>query len=114
MEAVWLMLQQDKPDDYVLATGHTHTVRELCEYTFAQLGMEIEWQGQDLDEKGFDKKTGKQLIGIQEVYYRPVEVDYLKGDAAKAREKLGWDPHYDFYKLIDEMIEFEKRDVGLT
>ena len=114
MEAVWLMLQQDKPDDYVLATGHTHTVRELCEYTFAQLGMEIEWQGQDLDEKGFDKKTGKQLIGIQEVYYRPVEVDYLKGDAAKAREKLGWDPHYDFYKLIDEMVEFEKRAVGLT
>ena len=113
MEAVWLILQQEKPDDYVIATGTMHTVRELCEYTFAQLDMELAWHGQGLQEKGIDKKTGKQLIGIKSIYYRPVELDRLQGDASKAKKKLGWKPRYDFYQLIDEMIAFEKKAVGL-
>ena len=113
MEAVWLMLQQEKPDDYVIATGTMHTVRELCEYTFSQLGMELEWQGEGLEEKGIDKKTARQLIGIRPIYYRPVEVNRLQGDASKAIKRLNWKPNYNFYQLIDEMIGCEKKLSGM-
>lgn len=113
MEAVWLMMQQEEPDDYVIATGKFHSVRELCEYAFSRLGMELEWRGEGTEEQGIDKKTGRQLIGIKSVYYRPVEVDFLQGDASKAKEKLAWQPRCGFYQLIDEMIDSEKKELGL-
>jgi GDPmannose 4,6-dehydratase len=102
---MWLMLQADKPDDYLLATNETHTVREFVELTAKYLGMEIEWQGSGVDEKGIDKKTGKTVIEIDEKYFRPTEVDILLGDYSKAKEKLGWEPKVTFKELVEIMTE---------
>ena len=101
---MWLMLQQDEPSDYILATGEYHTVREFIEKTFAKKGFEIVWKGEGLDEIGYDAKTGRELIFINEKYYRPAEVDELLGDSTKARTKLGWKLNYTFDDLINEMI----------
>ncbi len=111
VQAMWLMLQQDKPDDYVIATGETHSVREFVEYAASLLSFEIAWQGKGLKEIGVDKKTGKTLISIDKNYYRPSEVDVLLGDATKAKEKLNWKAELKFKDLIDLMIkeEFEVR-----
>ncbi len=105
VEGMWLMLQQDQPDDYVLATGETHSVRELVEVAGEILGFDIGWRGKGRAEKGFDKKTGKVLIAIDPHYYRPAEVDILLGDARKARKKLGWKPKVTFKDLIRIMVE---------
>jgi len=102
---MWLMLQQDKPDDYVLATGETHTVREFVEKSAKVLGFDIVWEGRGLDEKGIDKKTGKTIIEIDPRYFRPTEVDVLCGDALKAREQLGWEPKIKFDELVKIMTE---------
>ncbi|SHK18401.1 GDP-mannose 4,6-dehydratase [Tepidibacter formicigenes] len=102
---MWLMLQQDKPDDYVLATGETHTVREFCELAFAELGYEIEWQGTGVDEKGIDKKTGRVLIEVDPRYFRPAEVELLWGDYSKAKKELGWKPKVSFKELVKEMVQ---------
>ena len=101
---MWLMLQQDKPDNYVLATGETYTVREFIERCFAKVGKEIEWQGEGVDEVGREKSTGKIVIKIDEKYFRPCEVDLLLGDATKAETELGWTREYDLDKLIDDMM----------
>lgn len=108
VEAMWLMLQQEKPDDYVVATGETHSVREFCEEAGKYFGFDIEWQGKGLDEKGIDKNSGKVIIKIDEKYFRPAEVDLLLGDATKAKEKLGWTPKTDFKELVKIMCEAEK------
>ena len=102
---MWLMLQQDKPDDYVLATGHTYSVREFIEKSFSIKGFEIEWKGEGINEVGIDKKTQRVLVKIDEKYFRPCEVDLLLGDATKAEEKLGWKREYDLDKLIIDMFE---------
>lgn len=104
-EGMYLMLQADEPDDYVLATGETHSVREFVEEAFKIVGIEIEWQGQGLNEIGIDKKSGKTLIKIDEKYFRPAEVDFLLGDATKAKEKLGWIPKTGFKELVKIMVE---------
>ncbi len=104
VEGMWLMLQQDTPDDYVLATGETHSVRELVEVAGRILGFDIVWKGKGRKEKGFDKKTGKILIEIDPHYYRPAEVDILLGDASKARKKLKWKPKVTFKGLIELMV----------
>lgn len=101
---MWLMLQQDKPDNYVLATGETYTVRDFIERCFAKVGKEIEWQGEGVDEVGREKSTGKILIKIDEKYFRPCEVDFLLGDATKAETELGWTREYDLDRLIDDMM----------
>lgn len=101
---MWLMLQQDEPDDYVLASGELHSVREFVEKCFAKKGFIIEWKGVGVDEKGYDKTTGKLLVEVSEKYFRPAEVDLLLGDASKAKEKLGWTPKYTFDDLVNEMI----------
>lgn len=111
VKAMWLMLQQDKPDDFVVATGETHSVREFCLKTFEKAGIDLEFVGSGLDEKGIDKKTGKVLIEIDPAYFRPAEVDYLCGDASKARKILGWKPEYDLDGLIDEMLENDIKEV---
>ena len=105
------MLQQDAPDDYVLATGEQHSAREFLEIVFGRLGFDLVWRGSGVDEIGFDRKTGKTLVEIDPIFFRPTEVNYLCGDATKAREKLGWTPRYTFETLIDDMLE---RDVELA
>lgn len=105
VEGMWLMLQQDKPDDYVLATNETHTVREFIEISAARLGFDIEWQGKDTDEIGIDKKTGKVIVKIDPRYFRPAEVDLLIGDPAKAKKELGWEPSVKFKELVEIMVD---------
>lgn len=109
-EGMWLMLQQEKPGDYVLATGETHTVREFADLTFKHLEMELEWQGEGIDEKGVEKKTGKVMVEIDPNYFRPTEVDLLIGDATKAKNELGWEPKVKFGELVSIMTasDYEK------
>jgi GDPmannose 4,6-dehydratase len=104
VEGMWLMLQQPRPDDYVLATGEAHTVREFVEQAFACVGRTIAWRGKGKDEVGIDSKSGKELVRIDPRYFRPTEVDALLGDAAKARAKLGWAPKATFAELVAEMV----------
>ncbi len=104
VEGMWLIVQQKDPDDYVLATGETHTVRELVERAFAEIGITIGWKGQGIDERGLDTKTGKCLVEIDPRYFRPTEVDLLLGDPTKARERLGWRHKTTFPELVSEMV----------
>ncbi|MFO0995614.1 MAG: GDP-mannose 4,6-dehydratase [Alphaproteobacteria bacterium] len=105
VEGMWLMLQQPKPDDYVLATGESHTVREFVERAFAHVGRTIEWKGKGIKERGIDRATGKTLVAIDARYFRPTEVDLLRGDSSKARRKLGWRHRTSFEALVKEMVE---------
>jgi len=104
VEGMHRILQADAPDDFVLATGETHSVRELVELAFAEVGRTIEWRGKGKDEIGIDTRSGKALVRIDPVYFRPTEVDLLIGDASKAREKLGWKPKTTFKELVREMM----------
>ena len=114
VEAMWLMLQQDKADDYVVATGENHSVREFIEVTSKMLGYDLEWSGTGLDEKGTDKKSGKVLVEIDPKYFRPAEVDILLGDASRAKEKLDWKPKVGFEELVRLMVEAEFDSRGLN
>jgi GDPmannose 4,6-dehydratase len=105
VEGMWRMLQQKKPDDYVLATGEDHTVREFAEHAAKHLGYDIVWKGKGKGEKGIDKKTGKVLIEVDPFYYRPAEVDVLRGDYSKAKRELGWKPTVTFKELVKIMAE---------
>jgi GDPmannose 4,6-dehydratase len=105
VEAMWLMLQQDKPDDYVIATGETHTVREFVELAFKEAGIDIVWKGSGLTEVGRDKNSGKTLVKVSEQFYRPAEVEILIGDPSKARETLGWQPKVNFKELVKMMVK---------
>ncbi|HIB45025.1 MAG TPA: GDP-mannose 4,6-dehydratase, partial [Candidatus Lambdaproteobacteria bacterium] len=105
VEGMWKMLQQEKPEDFVLATGVTTTIREFTERAFAQVGVTLEWSGSSVDEVGTDAKNGKIVVSIDSAYFRPTEVDLLIGDASKAREKLGWNPTCDLQQMIEEMIK---------
>jgi GDPmannose 4,6-dehydratase len=105
VEGMWRILQQPEADDFVLATGETHSVREFVEKAFEAVGRKIEWRGVGVDEQGLDAKTGKVLIEIDPRYFRPAEVELLLGDAAKARQKLGWQPKILFAQLVREMVE---------
>ncbi len=111
VEAMWLMLQQPEPEDYVISTGETHSVREFVEETAKILGFDIEWQGDGQQEVGVDKNTGKVIIEIDPRYYRPAEVDLLIGDSTKAHEKLGWKPDVDFKALVKLMVEAELEEL---
>jgi GDPmannose 4,6-dehydratase len=104
-EGMWLILQQDQPDDYVLATGESHSVREFVEKAFAHTGRTIVWHGSGLDEKGIDESTGELLIQVDPRYFRPTEVDALLGDASKARATLGWRHKTSFDSLVEEMVD---------
>jgi len=104
VEGMWLMLQQPEADDYVLATGEVHSVREFVELAFAEVGRTIEWKGKDADEVGYDRKTGDALVKVDPRYYRPTEVELLHGDPSKARAKLGWTHKTPFRKLVAEMV----------
>ena len=104
VEGMWRILQQDKPQDYVLATGTTTSIRDFCKMTFEELGYDIEFVGEGVNEKGIDKATGKTLIEVDPRYFRPAEVDLLLGDSSKARRELGWEPKYDLKMLVKEMV----------
>ena len=107
VEGMWQMLQADKPQDYVLSTNEFHSVREFIEKAFALKGFEIVWKGEGVNEVGYDKKTGKELIFVDERYFRPAEVEELLGDSTKARTELGWKPKYSFDDLVREMVEMD-------
>jgi GDPmannose 4,6-dehydratase len=111
VEAMWMMLQQDKAEDYVIATGETHSVREFVERSFKQAGMEIAWEGKGVDEIGKDTKTGQTLVTINPEFFRPAEVDLLKGDSTKAREKLGWTPKVSFDGLVERMVQADLKRI---
>ncbi|MGK6317609.1 GDP-mannose 4,6-dehydratase [Neorhizobium sp. DT-125] len=104
VRGMWLMLQQDEPDDYVLATGETHTVRSFVEKAFAKVGMPIEWRGEGVDEKGYDATSGQCVVEIDPRYFRPTEVDLLIGNPAKAHQKLGWRHETNLDQLVAEMV----------
>jgi len=104
VDGMWLILQQPEPDDYVLATGETHTVREFVEMAFKEVGRNIEWSGKEAEEKGRDAQTGDVLVEVDPRYFRPTEVNLLLGDASKAKKKLGWKPKTQFRALVSEMV----------
>jgi GDPmannose 4,6-dehydratase len=114
VEGMWRILQQDEPEDFVLATGETHTVRYFIECAFAEVDIKLKWEGKAEDEKGIDEKTGNVIVEIDPKYYRPTEVELLIGDPTKAREKLGWKHKYSLDELVSEMVksdlELFKRD----
>ena len=103
VEAMWLMLQQEQPDDYVIATGEQYSVREFVEAAAPYFGMKIEWMGEGLDEVGYDWNTKKAVIKVNPKYFRPAEVETLLGDASKAKKKLGWEPKISFNQLVEDM-----------
>lgn len=105
VEAMWLMLQQEQPDDYVVATGETHSVREFVELAFKEIGIDVEWQGEGVDEYGVDKATGDVIVKVDPRYYRPSEVDLLLGNAEKAEKILNWKPKTDFQQLLKIMVK---------
>ena len=112
IECMWLILQQPEPDDYVIATGEYHTVREFCTLAFHYAGIELDWQGEGINEKGIDRATGRVLVEVDPKYFRPAEVEQLLGDPTKAKEKLGWNPHKtSFDQLVRLMVEYDMKNV---
>jgi GDPmannose 4,6-dehydratase len=113
VEGMWRILQQDQPDDYVLATGETHAVREFVELSFAEIGCKVVWKGKGVDEVGIDKKTGKVLVEVDPRYFRPTEVDLLHGDPRKARKVLGWKHTTKFRDMVKEMVAADLKIVAM-
>jgi GDPmannose 4,6-dehydratase len=108
VEGMWLMLQQETADDYILSTNEYHSVREFVEKSFGLRGFDIKWKGEGLDEVGYDANTGRELVFVSPKYFRPAEVDELLGDSTKARTILGWAPKYTFSELVKEMVESDE------
>jgi GDPmannose 4,6-dehydratase len=106
----WMMLQQPEPEDYVIATGEQHSVREFIQAACQQLDMEIIWEGSGIEEKGIDRKSGRTLVLVDPMYFRPTEVDTLLGDAGKAKRQLGWQPEISFEQLVEEMVEADLKE----
>jgi len=109
VEAMWLMLQQEKPDDFVIATGETHTVREFTELAFRHIGVELAWEGEGVEEKAYDRKTNRLLVEVNPKYFRPAEVEFLWGDPTKAKEKLGWTNKTSFERLVEIMMDYDMK-----
>jgi GDPmannose 4,6-dehydratase len=107
---MWQMLQQERPDDYVIATGEQYSVRTFVELAFKHVGIEIIWEGSGLQEVGKDKSTSKIRVRVDERYYRPAEVETLLGDASKAKEKLGWSPKINTQELLTEMMDYDLKE----
>jgi len=112
VECMWLIMQQDEPDDYVIATGECHTVREFCTLAFNYVGIELDWQGEGINEQGVDHATGRVLVEVDPKYFRPAEVDQLLGDPTKAQTRLGWNPHKtSFEQLVRLMVEHDMQHI---
>ncbi|MBQ1382650.1 MAG: GDP-mannose 4,6-dehydratase, partial [Solobacterium sp.] len=112
VECMWLILQQDEPDDFVIATGVQHTVRDFAEKAFAYNGYELRWEGEGIDEKAYDAKTGKLLIDVDPAFYRPTDVVNLLGDPAKAKETLGWNPQQTSYEELIRIMSEHDRELA--
>ena len=112
VKGMWMMLQQDKPGDYVLATNETHTVREFVEEAFKQVGINIRWEGTGAEEKGYDAETGKLLVDVNPEFYRPAEVEFLWGDCTKAEKELGWKRDIDFKALVAMMMDSDMKEIA--
>jgi len=110
VEAMWLILQQEKPDDYVIATGQTRTVREFVEKAFLEAGINIEWRGNGIDEKGINKDSGEVVVAVDPKYFRPTEVELLLGNPTKAKNRLGWEPKTSFDELVKMMVQTDLLD----
>ncbi len=110
VEMQWLMLQQDQPDDFVIATGVQYTVRDFVEAAANELGVSVRWEGVGVDEKGYDKQTGRMIVAVDPRYFRPTEVETLLGDPSKAKEKLGWEPKISFGELVAEKVRADLED----
>lgn len=111
VEGMWLILQQNKPSDYVLSANETHTVREFAELSFKEIGMDIEWKGIGVDEKGYDRSSGKLVVDINPKYFRPAEVELLWGDSTKAEKELGWVRKVDFKGLVHMMMDSDMKEI---
>jgi GDPmannose 4,6-dehydratase len=111
VEGMWRILQQEQPDDYVLATGEAYTVREFVERAFAHTGVEIAWDGQGVNEVGIDRASGRRLVEVDPRYFRPTEVNHLEGDSSRAKAKLGWEPKHSFDDLVRDMVESDRETV---
>jgi GDPmannose 4,6-dehydratase len=112
VQCMWMILQQPVPDDFVIATGEMHTVREFCTLAFHEAGIELEWKGEGVDEKGIDQSTGRVLVEVDPKYFRPAEVDQLLGDPSKAKRVLGWNPRQTtFRELVKLMVEHDRNYV---
>ena len=112
VECMWLIMQQPEPDDFVIATGECHSVREFCTLAFHYAGIELEWQGEGISEKGIDKATGRVLVEVDPKYFRPAEVDQLLGDPTKAKNVLGWNPQKtSFDDLVRIMVEHDMQHI---
>lgn len=107
VESMWLMLQQEKPDDYVIASGETYSVRQFVEWAFERAGIKLRWEGKGVDEKGIDAATGKVRVAVDAKYFRPAEVELLLGNPTKAKEKLGWKPKTGIKELIEIMVDYD-------
>ena len=113
VECMWMMLQHDQPEDFVIATGQMHTVREFCTLAFKEAGIGLRWEGEGIGEKGIDGKTGRVLVEVDPKYFRPAEVEQLLGDPTKAKTLLGWNPNKtSFERLVKIMVEHDLRVVG--
>ena len=112
VEAMWLMLQQEKPHDYVIATGNTYSVRHFCQLAFREVGIEIEWRGEGVDEIGVDKATNRTMVEIDPAYFRPAEVDLLHGDPTLAKRELGWEPKTSLEELVRIMVRYDLENDG--
>jgi len=110
VEMQWLMLQQDSPDDYVIATGEQHSVQEFVEIAAKYLDISIRWEGIGINKKGYNTDTNKVIVAVDSRYFRPTEVETLLGDPTKAREKLGWTPAISFEKMVSEMIDYDLKE----
>ena len=108
---MWMILQQQDADDFVLATGETTTVREFCTKAFHHAGIELEWKGSGVNEVGLDSNTGKELVVVDPKYFRPTEVDLLVGDASKAKDKLNWEPHFTLDELVEDMVTSDRKEL---
>jgi len=114
VEGMWMMLQQDEPDDYVIATNEHHSVREFCEVAFKEVGIDIDWVGEGVNEKGMNNNNGEIIIEIDPRYFRPLEVESLLGDYSKAKEKLSWEPRVKFKELVKIMVKADMEKVGIS
>jgi GDPmannose 4,6-dehydratase len=112
VESMWLILQADRPDDWVVGTGEEHSVREFCELSFAHAGIELEWRGSGVDESGFDRATGVRRVVVNPRYFRPAEVERLLADASKVRRELGWKPRVGFGELVRMMVDADLESLG--
>src|SRR3989338_9924640 len=108
---MWVIPQHDKPEDFVIATGVAHSVREFVEIAFKHAGIEIAWRGEGVQEEGYDKNTEKVLVVVDPLYFRPTEVEVLIGDASKAQKVLGWNPQISFEELVKEMMEHDLKSI---